>query len=83
MNRRTFLTATPAVVGAGILSAADSKPQAPTVTRPRATSGDVIEPDWEHRLKITVGATKGDIVGSDHRAIQAAVATSPDSAADR
>jgi parallel beta-helix repeat protein len=73
MNRRTFLTATPAAVGAGILSAADSKPQPPAVTRPRATSGDAIEPDWEHRLKITVGATNGDIVGSDHRAIQAAV----------
>jgi parallel beta-helix repeat protein len=56
-----------------MLSAAESKPQAPPVTRPRATSGDVIEPEWEQRLKITVGPAKADIVGSDHRAIQAAI----------
>ena len=73
MNRRTFLVATPAAVGAGLLGAADDKPQAPAVTRPRATSGDPIEPDWEQRIKITVGPKKADIMGSDQRVIQAAV----------
>ncbi|MBK5292417.1 MAG: right-handed parallel beta-helix repeat-containing protein [Acidobacteriia bacterium] len=53
--------------------AAETRPQAPAVTRPRATSGDPIEPDWEQRIKITVGPEKADIVGSDHRVIQAAV----------
>ncbi len=69
MNRRLFLTATPALLAA----AADTRPQAPAVTRPRATSGDPVEPDWEQRIKITVGPGKADISGSDHRVIQAAV----------
>lgn len=73
MNRRTFLATTQAVLGSGVLSAADTRPQAPAVTRPRATSGDAIEPDWEQRIKITVGPEKADMVGSDHRLIQAAV----------
>jgi hypothetical protein len=73
MNRRVFLAATPALMGTGILSAAETRPQAPSVTRPRATSGDPIEPDWEQRVKITVGPEKADLVGSDHRVIQAAV----------
>jgi len=73
MNRRMFLGATPAMLGAGMLSAADIGPKAPAVTRPRATSGDVIEPSWEQRIRITVGPEKADLVGSDNRAIQAAV----------
>jgi hypothetical protein len=68
MNRRMFLASTPAM-----LAAADTLPRAPAVTRPRATSGDPVEPDWEQRLKVTVGPEKADIVGSDHRTIQAAV----------
>ncbi|HUQ95962.1 MAG TPA: right-handed parallel beta-helix repeat-containing protein [Bryobacteraceae bacterium] len=63
-----FLAATPAM-----LSAADTGPRAPTVTRPRATSGDVVEPEWEQRIKMTVGPERADIVGSDQRVIQAAV----------
>src|SRR5688500_17398136 len=73
MNRRTFLVATQAALGTGLLGAADGKPQAPAVTRPRATDGDVIEPDWEQRIKITVGPEKADIMGSDQRVIQAGV----------
>jgi hypothetical protein len=73
MNRRTFLATPPALLGATALSAADAGPQAPPVTRPRATSGDPVEPDWQQRIKITVGPEKADIVGSDHRLIQAAV----------
>ena len=73
MNRRSFLNVTPALFGAGLLSAAETRPQAPPVTRPRATSGDPVEPDWEQRIKVTVGPSKADLVGSDHRVIQAAV----------
>jgi hypothetical protein len=68
-----FLASAPAVLGAGMLPAADTRPQAPAVTRPRATSGDPIEPDWKQRIHITVGPEKADMVGSDHRLIQAAV----------
>ena len=46
----------------------------PPVTDPRATSGDDRhEPDWEEGLTITVGHQNAQIVGSDDRAIQAAV----------
>lgn len=73
MNRRIFLAAAPAMLGAGALTATETRSQAPTVTRPRATFGDVVEPDWEQRVKISVGPGKADLVGADHRAIQAAV----------
>jgi hypothetical protein len=73
MNRRMFLATPPAMLGASMLSAAEKGPQAPPVTRPRATSGDPVEPNWEHRIKVSVGPGKADIVGSDHRVIQAAV----------
>ena len=46
----------------------------PPVTEPRASSGDSAhEPDWQERLSITVGPRDADIVGADHRALQAAV----------
>jgi len=46
----------------------------PIVENPRASSGDTAqEPDWQERLSITVGPSDAHIVGSDHRALQAAV----------
>ena len=46
----------------------------PIVENPRASSGDTAqEPDWQERLSITVGPSDADIVGADHRALQAAV----------
>lgn len=46
----------------------------PVVDNPRASSGDSAhEPAWQERLSITVGPRDADIVGSDHRALQAAV----------
>jgi len=46
----------------------------PPVTTPRATSGDTrVEPDWAQRLTVTVGPERADIVGTDQRALQAAV----------
>ncbi len=59
MNRRLFLSTAPAMLGAARISAADSHSQAPTVTRPRATAGDEIEPDWEQRIKINGGSGEG------------------------
>src|SRR6266568_1757847 len=45
----------------------------PKNTNPRTISGDSVEPDWEQHVQITVGPTKGDIVGDTDRVIQAAV----------
>ena len=45
----------------------------PKNTNPRTISGDSVEPDWEQRVKITVGPMKADIVGDTDRVIQAAV----------
>jgi len=43
------------------------------VTKPRATSGDSVEPNWSERLILTVGPEKADLVGTNEKAIQAAV----------
>jgi len=41
---------------------------------PRATLGDTVEqPAWEQQLTMTVGPAKADIVGTNEKAIQAAV----------
>jgi hypothetical protein len=73
MRRRHFLETIPlAFAGPGLILAAQ-EPRAPEVTNPRATSGDPIEPRWDSTLTISVGPQKADIVGSDQKAIQAAV----------
>jgi hypothetical protein len=70
-SRRRWLQAASLAVaaGAGRLPAAEP----PQVSRPRATSGDRVEPDWQQRLTITVGRAKADLIGTDQRVIQAAV----------
>ena len=46
----------------------------PPVTSPKATDGDgEAEPDWEKRLSISVGPKKADLVGTNEKALQAAV----------
>lgn len=46
----------------------------PAVANPRQTSGDkAVQPKWEEQLTVTVGNKDADIIGSDQRAIQAAV----------
>jgi hypothetical protein len=46
----------------------------PPVSKPRQTSGDkVVQPDWKEPLQVTVGQQDADMIGNDHRAIQAAV----------
>jgi len=69
MKRRNFLAA----LSVAAAASAQNEPEAPRVTHARATFGDRIEPDWEQRVSISVGPEKADLVGSDHRAIQAAV----------
>lgn len=72
MDRRRFLAASGGLVAA--LAAAGRAPaEERTPASPRATSGDAVEPDWQQRLTITVGPDKADLVGSDHRVLQAAV----------
>lgn len=80
-NRRHFWGMT-AGVGVGTwlspLLIADDSPAArsgrPRVTTPRATSGDrASEPNWDERLTITVGQKEGDLIGTSHKVLQAAV----------
>lgn len=69
-NRRSFLWAMGATVAAaGVPATLAQQPPA----LPRATAGDPVEPDWDERLTVTVGPAKGDLTGSDHRVLQAAV----------
>jgi hypothetical protein len=70
-DRRDFLVAgSTAAIAGSVASAADR----PAVSNPRATSGDVAaEPNWTERLTLDIGNSQGTIVGSDDRAIQAAV----------
>ena len=73
LTRRRLLSAgTVGLAGlvAGRLSGSDGRPK---VERPRATSGDVVQPDWGERLTVTVGVQKGDLVGATDKPIQAAV----------
>lgn len=57
-----------------LIGAACSGQSAEKPAAPRQTSGDtVVQPVWEERLTVTVGPKEADIVGADHRALQAAV----------
>jgi hypothetical protein len=72
-DRRQFLGATAGLA----LGAAEAGPgqadERSLVTRPRATSGDAVEPAWEERLTIRVGPQKADLTGSDDKVLQAGV----------
>ena len=71
MQRFSFFFAALLGLGPVIVSFAA---EPPSITAPRATSGDTkVEPDWAQRLTITVGPEKADIVGTNQRALQAAV----------
>lgn len=66
MNVRTYLLSLVFSL-AGFRAAAAEVP-------PRATLGDsVVEPVWEQRLTVTVGHAAADIVGTNEKALQAAV----------
>ncbi len=74
MSRRSVLQ-----IASGLLAGSEVARWAraddrPPVTAPRATSGDAgVEPDWEQRLRITVGPEKADLTGRDDKVVQAAV----------
>jgi parallel beta helix pectate lyase-like protein len=45
----------------------------PENSNPRAIAGDVVEPEWNERVTLSVGPEKADLVGASDRALQAAV----------
>ncbi|MCC6588239.1 MAG: right-handed parallel beta-helix repeat-containing protein [Bryobacterales bacterium] len=72
LHRRAFFST--AALAAATAAARASTDGRPPVTKPRATSGDAVEPDWAERLTLTVGATdKADFAGSNEKVLQAAV----------
>lgn len=75
LDRRRFISAASGwLAGSAALAPWLWAAERPPVTVPRATSGDMaVEPTWDDRLTITVGPGKADLIGSDHRALQAAV----------
>ncbi|MEZ6147408.1 MAG: hypothetical protein R3B91_18695 [Planctomycetaceae bacterium] len=71
MNRRSFLASSGLLLSACSMGDAGERP---TVSKPRATDGDeAFEPNWDERLTLTVGPKDADLVGSDDKAIQAAI----------
>ncbi len=73
-SRRSFLTTSAAWTAALWAAPRLRGDDRPTVTDPRATSGDVaVEPKWEQGLTMTVGPKDADLVGTSHKVLQAAV----------
>ncbi len=70
ISRRGFVGAAAAIAAASACGRAVATPAADRV---RAVSGDPVEPDWDEHLTLTVGPAKADLVGNDHRLLQAAV----------
>ncbi len=78
MKRRNFVTTAFGGLVIGSTAALETTPTAGEETgvpetNPRATSGDPVEPTWQERLTLTVGPEKADLVGTNEKAIQAAV----------
>ncbi len=83
VSRRSFLGWTAGAVAATTLARSAAQAEEPVtlggsaakvIDRPRSTSGDkAVEPKWDERLTITVGPKEADIVGTSHKALQAAV----------
>jgi hypothetical protein len=82
-SRRSFLSwtgmiaaasaAVPSTLTSRMAGAAEDDGR-PPVTAPRATSFDRrVQPAWDEQLTITVGPKDADLVGTSHRAVQAAV----------
>ena len=72
-DRRRFLVASSGLVASLAASEHALADDRPAATNPRATSGDPVEPDWQQRLTITVGPAKADLIGTNHKVLQAAV----------
>lgn len=73
-DRREFLHMMGGLVGGGaVLSGRVQADERQARANPRATAGDPVEPNWKERLTVTVGPEKADLVGTDHKVLQAAV----------
>jgi hypothetical protein len=73
-DRREFLHVMGGLVGGGaVLSGRVQAGERQDRANPRATAGDPVEPNWKERLTVTVGPEKADLVGTDHKVLQAAV----------
>lgn len=73
-SRRHFLATAGGALFASRFASAAPQPSPPAVSSPRATSGDTrYQPNWDQRLRITVGPQKADIVGTTEKALQSAV----------
>jgi hypothetical protein len=73
LQRRQFLQTLSGLVAGAVGASFVRADELPANTNPRAIFGDRVEPDWKERVTITVGAKKGDLVGTTDRVIQAAV----------
>jgi hypothetical protein len=72
-HRRDFLKTTAGLIAGSVGTGLARPDERPAETRPRATSGDAVQPDWQQRLTVRVGPDQGDLVGRDDKVIQAAV----------
>src|SRR4051812_36861686 len=72
-NRRDLLGAVPGLAAAALLPRQAFGDERIPVTNPRARAGDVVEPEWDSRLTVTVGPQKADLVGNTEKVLQAAV----------
>lgn len=73
-SRRQFLATSSSIAASMLAGQSAWSASMPKVESPCATSGDFKhEPSWDKRLTLTVGPNKADIVGSNDKAIQAAV----------
>jgi hypothetical protein len=57
----------------GMAAAVADEPRPVPITDPKAISGDHLEPNWDSMQMITVGTSKGELVGATEKVIQAAV----------
>lgn len=81
VSRRRFLGLTAGLstgigLARGLFAADPLAPNGgrPPVKTPRSTSGDrASEPNWDERLTVTVGQKSGDLIGTNHKVLQAAV----------
>src|SRR5437773_2268171 len=72
-RRRRFLQSTGGLITGALCTGFARSGELPKISKPQATVGDPIEPDWRERLTIQVGPQKGDLIGANDRVIQAAV----------
>jgi hypothetical protein len=81
MSRRRFLSSAFGIgIGACVIpslradESSNSQNGRPAIRTARQTSGDAVsQPNWDERLSIEVGQKNGDLIGTSHKVLQAAV----------